>query len=155
MDGKMQDALQGDEMTLVPQGVCRLMACACLLLTSANFSCEATTSRGGPVAVDPQPSAAMDKASIVARLKSRYGGKISAAAKGGAASEQAAVVRRLMREWNPIGFAPDDVREIMGRPSMESESALRYDFDQGFNGWIWEFLLDDGMVTGVMARPID
>jgi hypothetical protein len=110
---------------------------------------------GGGVKVDPGSCASVTAALTSTRLKSRYGGKISTRAKGRDALEHAARVRHLMKEWNPMGFSASDLRDIMGQPSSETESVLRYSFDQGFNGWAWEFFIGNGVIAGVIVHAID
>ena len=40
--------------------------------------------------------------------------------------------RRLFREWNPVFFKADDVRELLGPPWAEDEASLLYSFRLDF-----------------------
>ena len=132
----------------------RLAVLFLVLVSVILYSCctESRSDSVGPVKVG---GVVVDRASRVADLASRYGGKINTGATGNEIIPCIQQAASLMDEWNPIGYALEDVKAIMGTPTSESADLIEYRLDTGWGGSVWVFLLDEGSIVGVRFEDID
>lgn len=98
---------------------------------------------------------------FVADLKRRYGGIDASVTKPPESVEQLRRFAQLMREWNPLQFSADDLRDIAGEPTKEvswtaegrppnSMKSMTYWFyGSGIAGAGWEFTIDGGTIVAV------
>ncbi len=89
----------------------------------------------------------------VAFLAKRYAGTITAGKLETAASYEQ--VDKLRKEWNPVGFSPDDVKKILGQPSRETSNTLEYFFPIGSGGVGYIFTFRDDVITGVEVPDVE
>ena len=95
------------------------------------------------------------ESSRMTELRSRYGGRISAAVRGDAARDEARVARALMSEWNPILSSEQELRSLMGEPTLALPGILEYVFDNDFGGQRWRFGIRNDLVISVEWDGLD
>ena len=63
--------------------------------------------------------------------------------------------KRLCEMWNPVGRPVSEVKEVVGKPDWEKEDSFGYEFDTGWNGWLWTFFSSKGEVSRIQFDPLD
>jgi hypothetical protein len=63
----------------------------------------------------------------------------------------------LLSEWFPIGRKLSDLEEIVGTPGTNrpKENCIDYDFQNGVDGVLYRFTVEDGIITSVLILGID
>ncbi len=129
-------------MTLLSRTL--LLACAATLLSSCRVDTQ-----DGQLSRETRAAPTVDKASREADLVSRYAGTIDARTTGDALIRSMKQSRLLMTEWNPISFSITTVKAVMGDPTSESAESVEYRFDNGWDGDVWVFQVEDETVIGL------
>jgi hypothetical protein len=63
-----------------------------------------------------------------------------------------AAMESFLKNWNPIGRTPDDLKALFGVPKEESHDFLLYSFDNGSYASLYQFEIRHGRVTELL-RP--
>jgi len=58
----------------------------------------------------------------------------------------------FLKNWNPIGKTPQDLKVILGKPKEEESDFLLYAFDNGSYASLYQFVIRDGRVAELL-RP--
>jgi hypothetical protein len=66
---------------------------------------------------------------------------------GAEARKAVQAMAAFLATWNPIGHSMDELTIIFGNPSKVKKDMASYYFDNGVNGFVYQFKLHDGKVV--------
>lgn len=92
------------------------------------------------------------RSALLADLAGRYKG-IDTSIHGVGAVKHDVAFAKLMREWSPIHFEPEDLKAIAGTPSSETAEEVVYHFDNGIDSSTWKFKVRGKTILGVEFVP--
>ncbi len=71
------------------------------------------------------------------------------------AMEGEATMKAFLADWHPVGRSAAEIKDTFGPPDAESERAIYYKFDAGFDGTYFVFALVNGKVVKVATLGLE
>ena len=107
--------------------------------------------RNAVISMASEPDAGPQNAPDLAKA---YKGRIRPGTSD-SAQELAAVMWEFLVRWRPLGRKVEELKAIAGDPTRITGTNLKYDFDTGFGGKQFVFLIEEGRIVEVQINSME